>query len=179
MRHVDHISEADADNDKCKLLNFQVPAIDFSGGGTHTADALKQAKVSCARSYLALKLSNKMKFYRRSYLLCDCVCVLQSIFTKARRHSKKLICLITDGFSNGDDPMPIAAQLKADNVTIITFGIQSGNFDELYQLSSEPKNEHSFLLSSFAQFESLARKALHTGKFACTQNPFPFGMPIG
>lgn len=46
VRHVDHISEADAENDKCKLLNFQVPAIDFTGGGTHTADALKQAKVS-------------------------------------------------------------------------------------------------------------------------------------
>lgn len=45
VRHVDHISEADPDNDKCKLLNFQMPAIDFSGGGTHTADALKQAKV--------------------------------------------------------------------------------------------------------------------------------------
>lgn len=94
--------------------------------------------------------------------------MLQSILTKARRHSKKIVCLITDGFSNGDDPMPIAAKLKADNVTIITFGIQSGNFDELYQLSSEPKNEHSFLLSSFTQFESLARKALHTGKFKYT-----------
>lgn len=45
MRHVDHISEADPDNDKCKLLNFQMPAIEFSGGETHTADALKQAKV--------------------------------------------------------------------------------------------------------------------------------------
>lgn len=45
MRRVDHISEADPDNDKCKLLNFQMPAIEFSGGGTHTADALKQAKV--------------------------------------------------------------------------------------------------------------------------------------
>lgn len=31
MRHVDHISVADSDNDKCKLLNFQMPAIDFSG----------------------------------------------------------------------------------------------------------------------------------------------------
>lgn len=70
VRHVDHISEADADNDKCKLLNFQVPAIDFSGGGTHTADALKQAKVSCACMRVgwcarisALKLSNNNKFY--------------------------------------------------------------------------------------------------------------------
>lgn len=59
--------------------------------------------------------------------------------------------------------MPIADKLKADNVTIITFGIQSGNFAELFQLSSQPGNEHSFLLDSFTQFESLARKALHTG----------------
>lgn len=45
VRHVDHISEANSDNDKCKLLNSQMPAIDFAGGGTHTADALQQAKV--------------------------------------------------------------------------------------------------------------------------------------
>lgn len=77
--------------------------------------------------------------------------------------------------------MPIAAELKAKNVTIITFGIQSGNFAELNQLSSEPvANEHSFLLDSFAQFESLARKALHTGlKFICLtflsfNHHFPF-----
>lgn len=45
MPYVDHISEPDADNDKCKLLNFQMPSIEFSGGGTHTAGALLQAKV--------------------------------------------------------------------------------------------------------------------------------------
>lgn len=89
--------------------------------------------------------------------------MFQSILSKARRHSKKIICLITDGFSNGQDPLPIANKLKEDNVTIITFGIQTGNFAELHKLSSEPNKEHSFLLNSFAQFESLARKALHTG----------------
>lgn len=82
VRHVDHISEADADNDKCKLLNFQVPAIDFSGGGTHTADALKQAEVSCACvgrpvvrslcSHLVLKLSNKNKFYYPKFIVRLC-----------------------------------------------------------------------------------------------------------
>lgn len=87
----------------------------------------------------------------------------QNILSNARRHSKKIICLITDGFSNGEDPSPIAENLKEDNVTIITFGIQSGNSAELIRLSSEPGNEHSFLLDSFTQFESLARKALHTG----------------
>lgn len=45
VRHVDHISDADSDNDKCKLLNYQIPSIEFSGGGTHTAEALLQAKV--------------------------------------------------------------------------------------------------------------------------------------
>lgn len=89
---------------------------------------------------------------------------MQSILSKARRHSKKIVCLITDGFSNGEkNPLPIAEKLKSDNVTIITFGIQSGNFAELYKLSSEPRDEHSFLLNSFSEFESLARKALHTG----------------
>lgn len=83
--------------------------------------------------------------------------------SKARRHSKKIICLITDGFSNGQNPLPIAEKLKNDNVTIITFGIQTGNYAELHQLSSEPGEEHSFLLDSFAQFESLARNALHSG----------------
>lgn len=108
--------------------------------------------------------------------------------------------------------MPIAQKLKADNITIVTFGkfefhlikalnkfsddyqahqkceilynlifkkqlilivnlhnneniigIQTGNYAELYNISSAPGEEHSFLLDSFTQFESLARKALHSG----------------
>lgn len=43
-------------------------------------------------------------------------------------------------------------------------GIQSGNYVELFNISSSPGEEHSFLLDSFAQFESLARKALHSGE---------------
>lgn len=44
---MDHVSIADADNDKCKLLNVQLPMIStgFSGGGTDTAAALHHAKV--------------------------------------------------------------------------------------------------------------------------------------
>lgn len=68
MRHVDHISEADADNDKCKLLNVQVPAIDFSGGGTHTADALKQAEVRLTSTNFGISM------------ICVCVCVFEWIF---------------------------------------------------------------------------------------------------
>lgn len=106
--------------------------------------------------------------------------MFQNILSKARRHSKKIICLITDGFSNGQDPLPIANKLKEDNVTIITFGIQTGNFAELHKLSSEPNKEHSFLLNSFAQFESLARKALHTGnKLHRKYRSGQFGSRIG
>lgn len=52
VRHIDHISEADPDNDKCKLLNFQMPTIEFSGGGTHTADALKMVYKVHFHSYI-------------------------------------------------------------------------------------------------------------------------------
>lgn len=46
VRHVDHISEVSENNDKCQLLNFEIPKIRFFGGGTFTAGALKQARVS-------------------------------------------------------------------------------------------------------------------------------------
>lgn len=41
-------------------------------------------------------------------------------------------------------------------------GIQSGNSAELYNISSSPGGTNSYLLDSFIQFESLARKALHS-----------------
>lgn len=47
---------------------------------------------------------------------------------------------------------------------VTPIGIQAGNSAELYNISSSPRDEHSFLLDSFTQFESLARKALHSGK---------------
>lgn len=89
----------------------------------------------------------------------------KKIFEGGRLGSKKLIFLVTDGFSNGRDPVPIANELKQDNITIYTIGIQSGNYEELYNISSSPGQVHSYLLDSFSQFESLARKALHAGTF--------------
>lgn len=68
VRHVDHISEADSDNDKCKLLNLQIPSIEFSGGGTHTAEALLQAKV-CFRATSAKTALNFVLFF----LNCCCI----------------------------------------------------------------------------------------------------------
>lgn len=74
-----------------------------------------------------------------------------------------MLFLITDGYSNGGDPVPIANELKQNNVTIFTIGIKNGNYKELYDLASKPGQLHSYLLDSFQEFENLARRALHVG----------------
>lgn len=89
----------------------------------------------------------------------------QAIFKRSRKDSRKVLFLVTDGFSNGGDPTGIADQLKENKVTIFTIGIKNGNYKELYQLSSYPGEYYSYLLDSFNEFESLARRALHVGEF--------------
>ena len=37
---------------------------------------------------------------------------------------------------------------------------------ELKSMASEPKDQHCFILESFKEFEALARRALHQGKYA-------------
>lgn len=96
--------------------------------------------------------------------MLDSLNFLQTIFENSRNTSKKVLFLITDGFSNGGDPIPLANQLKKQQVTIFTIGIQNGNYKELYELSTAPGELFSYLLDSFQEFESLARRALHVGK---------------
>lgn len=74
-----------------------------------------------------------------------------------------MIFLITDGYSNGGDPRPIAASLREFGVEIFTFGIWQGNIRELNDMASHPKEDHCYLLHSFTEFEALARRALHEG----------------
>uniref|UniRef100_A0ABM5FRU3 Sushi, von Willebrand factor type A, EGF and pentraxin domain-containing protein 1 isoform X2 n=1 Tax=Pogona vitticeps TaxID=103695 RepID=A0ABM5FRU3_9SAUR len=83
------------------------------------------------------------------------------ILLHARENATKVIFLITDGYSNGGDPRPIAASLREFGVEIFTFGIWQGNIRELNDMASHPKEEHCYLLHSFAEFEALARRALH------------------
>lgn len=133
-----------------------------------------------------------IKFYTSYFhnLICFFINKPQKILINARKNSKKIIFLVTDGYSNGKDPVPIATKLKEGGVTIFTIGIsklsnkrfpfrewhrtklyffskgiQSGNYIELYNISSAPEEGHSFLLDSFSHFESLARKALHAGEW--------------
>ena len=87
----------------------------------------------------------------------------QQVLRAARPDAKKVLFLITDGYSNSGDPRPAARRLRNDSVDIFTFGIRDGNFVELCDMASDDKHEHVYLLNSFQEFEALARRALHEG----------------
>lgn len=156
VRHIDHISplelamgEEEATDDqgpddqrhKCRLLEQELPAIGYTGGGTYTLGALLEA---------------------------------QSVLDEARPDAVKAVFLITDGYSNGGDPRPAAKRLREQGVRIFTFGIRNGNVKELYDMASEPAQEHSYIVDSFEEFEALARRALHedlqTGSYLPQRN---------
>jgi sushi, von Willebrand factor type A, EGF and pentraxin domain-containing protein 1 len=95
----------------------------------------------------------------RSSFFCD----IQAVFQAARPDAKKVLFLLTDGYSNTKDPKPIAEELRMAGVEIFTFGIKEGNFIELCDMATEEKHEHVYILNTFEEFESLARRALHEG----------------
>ncbi|ETN64776.1 hypothetical protein AND_003471, partial [Anopheles darlingi] len=133
FRHVDQISRPDASNDKCGLLHDALPAVGYSGGGTYTYGALREAE---------------------AILAGDPDPQAGADATPAR-----IVFLVTDGYSNGRNPVPVAARLKAAGVHIFALAIETGNGDELSALvSAEP---YLYLLRSYDQFEALVRQALH------------------
>ncbi|XP_056610750.1 sushi, von Willebrand factor type A, EGF and pentraxin domain-containing protein 1 isoform X1 [Triplophysa dalaica] len=83
------------------------------------------------------------------------------ILRYSRENATKVIFLITDGYSNGGDPRPVAAALREKGVEIFTLGIWQGNIRELHDMASHPKDQHCYLVHNFAEFEALARRALH------------------
>ncbi|XP_067379775.1 sushi, von Willebrand factor type A, EGF and pentraxin domain-containing protein 1 isoform X2 [Channa argus] len=83
------------------------------------------------------------------------------ILRHSRANATKVIFLITDGYSNGGDPRPVAAALRERGVEIFTLGIWQGNIKELHDMASHPKDQHCYLVHNFAEFEALARRALH------------------
>nr|CAD7255735.1 unnamed protein product [Timema shepardi] len=86
----------------------------------------------------------------------------QSVLAHARPDAQQAVFLITDGFSNGGDPLPAAKQLKQSGATVFTFGIRNGNTRELYEMASLPAEEHSYILDSFGEFAALKRQNLQT-----------------
>ncbi|UYV77160.1 svep1, partial [Cordylochernes scorpioides] len=85
----------------------------------------------------------------------------QKILRNARPEADQAVFLVTDGYSNGGDPRPAARDLREAGVEVFTFGIRHGNIRELWDMASEPRAEHSFIVDSFKEFEALARRALH------------------
>ncbi|KAL4236643.1 biological adhesion [Mactra antiquata] len=85
----------------------------------------------------------------------------KKVLENARSTASKAIFLVTDGFSNGGDPRQEAKQLRKAGVRIFTFGIQNGHVRELFDMASNPKNESTYILDSFEEFEALAKRALH------------------
>uniref|UniRef100_A0AAV2KP80 Sushi, von Willebrand factor type A, EGF and pentraxin domain-containing protein 1 n=1 Tax=Knipowitschia caucasica TaxID=637954 RepID=A0AAV2KP80_KNICA len=83
------------------------------------------------------------------------------ILRHSRANASKAIFLITDGYSNGGDPRPVAAALRDRDVEIFTLGIWQGNIRELHDMASNPKDQHCYLVHNFEEFEALARHALH------------------
>ncbi|KAJ8676666.1 hypothetical protein QAD02_012453 [Eretmocerus hayati] len=83
------------------------------------------------------------------------------LLKSSRTDAEKVVFLVTDGFSNGGDPRSPARLLKDFGATIFTFGIQTGNIDELRDIASEPSYAYNYLLNSFSELEILARKAVH------------------
>jgi CUB/sushi domain-containing protein len=64
-------------------------------------------------------------------------------------------------------------------VEFFTFGIRGGNPPELWDMSSEPKEKHMYILDSFAEFEALARRALHEGTYMLNRRIMEFVLLCG
>ncbi|CAB1345367.1 unnamed protein product [Coregonus sp. 'balchen'] len=81
------------------------------------------------------------------------------ILRHSRANATKVIFLITDGYSNGGDPRPVAAALREQGVEIYTLGIWQGNIRELNDMASHPKDQHCYLVHNFADYiqEDLSR----------------------
>ncbi|KAG7203366.1 hypothetical protein KM043_013441 [Ampulex compressa] len=129
-------------------INRNIDQISRSGDNDH-------------KCYLLNKQLNNISYsgggtYTRGALL-EALAILE----KGRGTAKKVVFLITDGFSNGGDPRPAANLVKDAGATVFTFGIRTGNVGELFDIASSPGYTHSYLLDSFAEFEALARRALH------------------
>ncbi|XP_076273096.1 sushi, von Willebrand factor type A, EGF and pentraxin domain-containing protein 1-like isoform X1 [Rhynchophorus ferrugineus] len=102
----------------------------------------------------------------------------KEVFELSKRpDARKVLFLITDGYSTGASPVPISTELKNQHVTVFTIGIRNGNYKELYELSSTPGEFYSYLLDSFEEFESLARRALHVDLSAGDYIPLGFSTP--
>ncbi len=133
IRQVDHVTpNATATRqNKCSLLEVEIPAISYASGGTYTLGALNEA-------LLVLGNPESDPAARRSLFL-----------------------ITDGYSNGGDPRPAANALKHGLGVELFTFGIRNGNVKELRAMASEPVDEHCFILDSFEEFEALARRALH------------------
>ncbi|CAH1105370.1 unnamed protein product [Psylliodes chrysocephalus] len=140
-----------------------VVAFSSSNNILKNVDEIGKASKNYSKCSLLTKQLKSIKFKGGDTFTLGALKKAKEIFESSDRNdSKKVLFLITDGYSNGGDPIPVAKELKRDLVTIFTIGIRNGNYKELYDISSTPGEYYSYLLDSFNEFESLARRALHS-----------------
>ncbi|RLU26420.1 hypothetical protein DMN91_000214 [Ooceraea biroi] len=158
-------------------MSARVAVVTFGGKGNiyRNVDQISRHGPNDHKCYLLNKQFNNISYsgggtYTRGALL-EALAILE----KGRDTANKVVFLITDGFSNGGDPRPAANLVKNTGATVFTFGIRTGNVEELHDIASTPGYTHSYLLDSFAEFEALARRALHrdlkTGQYVSVTLP--------
>ncbi|KAG5311324.1 SVEP1 protein, partial [Acromyrmex insinuator] len=158
-------------------LAARIALVTFGGRGSvyRNIDQISRHGPNDHKCYLLNKQFSNITYsgggtYTRGALL-EALAILE----KSREAANKVVFLITDGFSNGGDPRPAAHLLKNTGAIVFTFGIRTGNVEELHDIASHPEYTHSYLLDSFAEFEALARRALHsdlkTGQYVAVTLP--------
>ncbi|KAI6645822.1 protocadherin Fat 4-like [Oopsacas minuta] len=79
----------------------------------------------------------------------------------------RVVIILTDGKSNGRDPLPYAESLKDADVTVFSVGIGSGiDEEELRQFASDPVDDHVILIDSYPDIEDFVNRL---SAYTCTE----------
>ncbi|TSN12231.1 Sushi, von Willebrand factor type A, EGF and pentraxin domain-containing protein 1 [Bagarius yarrelli] len=155
LTRVDYISAPKAHQHKCSLFNKEIPSIIYRGGGTDSQSSTDE------KAQTLLVFAGPMNKFLSPTQIKEVEVMKEQILRSSRQNASKVIFLITDGYSNGGDPRPVAAVLRRSGVEIFTLGIWQGNIRELHDMASHPKDQHCYFVHNFDEFEALARRALH------------------
>ncbi|XP_078613327.1 sushi, von Willebrand factor type A, EGF and pentraxin domain-containing protein 1-like isoform X2 [Branchiostoma floridae x Branchiostoma japonicum] len=81
----------------------------------------------------------------------------RELFQSSRSAAKKVLVLLTDGYSNGNlSPGPQAATLRSSGVEVFAIGIGGYRYSELQAIASVPYGYHIYFYDTFNDFNQLA-----------------------
>ncbi|CAK9299230.1 unnamed protein product, partial [Gordionus sp. m RMFG-2023] len=132
-------------------------------------DQISRPKANFDKCQLVQYL-NRISYTKGSSFTYGAFKEANKILRNARSTSKKIIFLITDGFSNLKDPRPLANYLKNIGIEIFSFGICNGNHLELRQISSKPWTSHYYSFHTFDDLVEMSNQlhAYYTSKIFTT-----------